>query len=158
MRVSWDRLDIPEIIGYIVYYSQIMNSEMVPIQHFINVFSSTNFILLTDLTSDVEYQFEVVAVAKLDGDVVMGERSNEYTERLTPTSVPATQINIVTLVGGVPAFAVAFVAVVVVIIIFVLSRSGLLLPSYTVKLLFSELLYYQCIVFKEPIYTYKSSM
>ena len=157
VRVSWDRLDIPEITGYIVYYSQTGNSEMVPTQHFINVFSSTNIVLLTDLTSNVEYQFEVVAVAKLDGDVVMGERSNEYTERLTPTSVPATQINIVTLVGGVLAFAVAFVAVVVVIIIFVLSRSGFLFPSYTVKLLFSELLYYQCIVFKEPIYLHNNT-
>ena len=42
VRVSWDRFDIPEITGYIVYYSQTMNSEMVPTQHFINVFSSTN--------------------------------------------------------------------------------------------------------------------
>ena len=157
VRVSWDRLDIPEITGYIVYYSQTGNSEMVPTQHFINVFSSTNFVLLTDLTSNVEYQFEVVAVAKLDGDVVVGERSDNFTERLTPTSVPATQINIGPLIGGVLAFAVAFVVVVVVILIlFVLSRLGLLcLYSYTVKLLSSELLYHQCIiiiVFKEPIY------
>ena len=96
VNVSWDRLDIPEITGYIVYYSQTMNSEMVPIQHFINVFSSTNFVLLTDLTSDIEYQFDVVAVAELDGDTVMGSRSDNFTERLTPTSLPtiATQSNI----------------------------------------------------------------
>ena len=29
LRVSWDRLDIPEITRYIVYYSQTGNSEMV---------------------------------------------------------------------------------------------------------------------------------
>ena len=33
VRVSWDRLDIPEITGYIVYYNQTGNSEMVIIQH-----------------------------------------------------------------------------------------------------------------------------
>ena len=136
VNVSWDRLDIPEITGYIVYYSQTMNSEMVPIQHFINVFSSTNFVLLTDLTSDIEYQFDVVAVAELDGDTVMGSRSDNFTERLTPTSLPtiATQSNITPIIGGVMAFigAVSFVAVVVVILLFfVRSRLGLLLPSHS---------------------------
>ena len=134
VRVSWDRFDIPEITGYIVYYSQTMNSEMVPTQHFINVFSSTNFVLLTDLTSGAEYQFEVVAVAELDGDTVMGERSDNFTERLTLTSLPATQSNITPIIGGVMAFivAVAFVAVVVVILLFfVRSRLGLLLPSHS---------------------------
>ena len=134
VRVSWDRFDIPEITGYIVYYSQTMNSEMVPTQHFINVFSSTNFVLLTDLTSGAEYQFEVVAVAELDGDTVMGERSDNFTERLTLTSLPATQSNITPIIGGVMAFivAVAFVAVVVVILLFFIrSRLGLLLPSHS---------------------------
>ena len=134
VRVSWDRFDIPEITGYIVYYSQTMNSEMVPTQHFINVFSSTNFVLLTDLTSGAEYQFEVVAVAELDGDTVMGERSDNFTERLSLTSLPATQSNITPIIGGVMAFivAVAFVAVVVVILLFfVRSRLGLLLPSHS---------------------------
>ena len=101
---------------------------------FINVFSSTNFVLLTDLTSDVEYQFEVVAVAELDGDTVMGARSDNFTERLTPTSLPTTQSNIAQIIGGVIAFivAVSFVAVVVVILLFfVRSRLGLLLPSHS---------------------------
>ena len=74
-----------------------------------------------------------MAVAELHGDMVMGERSNEYTKCLTPTSVPATQINIGLLIGGVLAFivAVAFVAVFVVIFVLLLVRSrlGLLLPT-----------------------------
>ena len=138
VRVSWDRLDLTEITGYILYYSQTGNSEMVPTQHFINVASSTNFIFLTDLTSNVEYQFEVVAVAELDGDVVVGERSNKYTKRLTLTSVPGTQIDIAPIIGGVLAFivAVAFVAVVVVILLLLVrSRLGLLLTTvYCLKI------------------------
>ena len=72
VRVSWDRLDIPEITGYIVYYSQ---TEMVTTEQSVNVPSSQNSVLIEDLMTDVEYQFEVVAVAELDGVVVMGERS-----------------------------------------------------------------------------------
>ena len=83
MRVSWDRLDIPEITGYIVYYSQTGNSEKVTIT---NASSSTSFVVVTDLTSDVEYQFEVVAVAELDGDTVMGERTGQHIERVIPTA------------------------------------------------------------------------
>ena len=33
------------------------------------------FVVIDNLRSGVEYQFQVVAVAELDGDVVMGERS-----------------------------------------------------------------------------------
>ena len=75
-----------------------------------------------------------MAVAELDGDTVMGERSDNFTERLTLTSLPATQSNITPIIGGVMAFivAVAFVAVVVVILLFfVRSRLGLLLPSHS---------------------------
>ena len=124
VRVSWELLDIPEVTGYIVYYSQTNNGEKDTI---INVSSSTSVVVVTDLTSGMEYQFEVVAVAELDGDAVMGERSNEYTKRLTPTSIPTTQISVAPIIGGVMVFivAVAFVAVVVVILLLlVYSRLG----------------------------------
>ena len=108
---------------------------MVTIQHFINVFSSTSFVVVTDLTRNVEYQFEVVAVAELDGDVVMGERTGEYTEHVIPTSVPATQSVIGSIIGGVLAFLVAVVVVVVVVVIILLirfcSRLELILPKYS---------------------------
>ena len=83
MRVSWDRLDIHEIKHYILYYSHTGNSEKVIIT---NASSSTSFVVNTDLTSNVEYQFEVVAVAELDGDIVMGERTGQHTKRVIPTA------------------------------------------------------------------------
>ena len=67
VRVSWDDLDIPEITGYnIVYYSQRGNID------FMNVSMSTNSVVISGLMSNVEYQFQVVALA---GSVSFGERS-----------------------------------------------------------------------------------
>ena len=82
IQVSWDRLDIPEITGYIVYYSQTRNSEMAT-----TVLHSKNSVIIENLLTNAEYQFQVVAVAALDGDVVMGERSNMSIAR--PTAPPA---------------------------------------------------------------------
>ena len=83
VNVSWERLDIPEITGYIVYYSQTGNSESDTI---VNVPSSTNFMVVSDLISSTEYQFEVVAVAELDGDAIVGERTGQHMERVIPTA------------------------------------------------------------------------
>ena len=94
IEVSWDRLDIPEIIRYIIYYSQIGNSEMST-----TVSGSENSVTIDNLLTDVEYQFHVVAVAELDGDVVMGERSNVSVSRPTPpppTTPPPISITILT--------------------------------------------------------------
>ena len=81
IQVSWDRLDIPEITRYIVYYSQTGNSEMVT-----TVSGSENSVTIDNLLTDMEYQFQVVAVAELDGesDAIMGERSNLSVSRPTP--------------------------------------------------------------------------
>ena len=79
IQVSWNRLDIPEITGYTVYYSQTRNSEMAT-----TVLHSKNSVTIENLLTDAEYQFQVVAVAELDGDVVMGERSNVSLSRPTP--------------------------------------------------------------------------
>ena len=110
--MSWELLDIPEITGYIVYYSQTNNGEDI----IVNVSSSTSVVVVTDLTSGMEYQFEVVAVAELDGDVVIGEREEEFRGHVTPTSSP-TQPSIGPIIGGVVAI---LIAVTVVIIIFVI--------------------------------------
>ena len=79
IQVSWDRLDIRELTGYIVYYSQTGKSEMNT-----TVSSSENSVALNNLLTDVEYQFQVVAVAVLDGETIMGERSNVFVSRPTP--------------------------------------------------------------------------
>ena len=77
-----------------------------------------------------------MAVAELDGDVVMGERTGEYTQYVIPTSVSATQSIIGPIIGGVVAFSVAVVVVVVVVILLILfcSRLELILPKYSLLL------------------------
>ena len=82
-QVSWDRLDIPEITIYIVYYSQTGNSEMV-----ITVSGYENSVIIDNLITNEEYQFQVVAITELDGDIIMGERSNISIAH--PTAPPAT--------------------------------------------------------------------
>ena len=81
IQVSWDILDIPEITGYIVYYSQTGNSEM-----FTTISGFDNSVIIDNLLTNVEYQFQVVAVAALEGesDAIMGERSNVSVSRPTP--------------------------------------------------------------------------
>ena len=70
VRVSWDALDIPEITGYIVYYSQTCGNALSR-----NVANSSNSVVIGDLVNNAEYQFQVAAIADLDGVVVIGERS-----------------------------------------------------------------------------------
>ena len=91
IQVSWDRLDIPEITRYIVYYSQTGNSEMAT-----TVSNTDNSVTIENLQTNEEYQFQVVAVAELEGesDAIMGKRSNVSVSRPTPppptTPSPAT--------------------------------------------------------------------
>ena len=123
MRVSWNRLDIPEITGYIIYYSQ---RHRVTIEQSVNVSSSENSVILYNLLTDVEYQFEVVAVAELLEDVATGERL--LSERVT-VLIPATttiptdsetdvfDLLAVYIFGGVEAFILVALMVVLVIVI-----------------------------------------
>ena len=85
IHVSWDRLDIPELTRYIVYYSQTGKSEMNT-----TVSGSENSVTFNNLLTNEVYQFQVVAVAELDGETIMGERSNVSVARPTPppTTVP----------------------------------------------------------------------
>ena len=74
VRVSWDSVDIPEITGYTVYYSQTGNRKRQS-EESITVPSSDNSVVIEGLLNNVEYQFQVVAIAELDGDVIIGQRS-----------------------------------------------------------------------------------
>ena len=74
VRVSWDSVDIPEITGYTVYYSQTGNKKRQS-EESITVPSSDNSVVIEGLLNNVEYQFQVVAIAELDGDVIMGQRT-----------------------------------------------------------------------------------
>ena len=74
VKVSWDSVGIPEITGYTVYYSQTGNSKRQS-EESITVPSSDNSVVIKGLLNNVEYQFQVVAIAELDGDVIIGQRS-----------------------------------------------------------------------------------
>ena len=75
VRVSWDSVDIPEITNYTVYYSQTGDRKRQS-EESITVPSSDKSVVIEGLLNNVEYQFQVVAIAELDGDVIMGQRSN----------------------------------------------------------------------------------
>ena len=88
MNVSWERLDTSLITGYIVYYSPKENNGE---EKSLNVSSLQNSVIVRGLTTDVEYQFQVVAVAELDGEVVMGVRSNVLIASPTPPPTTPTE-------------------------------------------------------------------
>ena len=75
VQVFWDRFDAPEVTRYIVYYSQAGNSEMVTIEQAVNISSPKPPVTIDNLINSMLYQFEVMTVAELNGDVVMGQRS-----------------------------------------------------------------------------------
>ena len=73
VRVSWDSVDIPEITDYTVYYSQTGNRKRQS-EGSITVPSSDNSVVIEDLSS-AEYQFQVAAIAEVDGEMIVGQRS-----------------------------------------------------------------------------------
>ncbi len=88
VRVSWDSVDTPEITGYTVYYSQAGNTSE---EGNSTVSNTANSVVIESLMSNVEYQLQVVAIAELDGDVRMGERSMLTVVVVTiPTTTPST--------------------------------------------------------------------
>ena len=90
VRVSWDSVDIPEITGYTVYYSQTGNRKRQS-EEFVTVPNSDNSVVIEGLLNNVEYQFQVVAIAELDGDVIIGQRSLLCNvERIVVASLPIT--------------------------------------------------------------------
>ena len=72
VRVSWDSFNISEITHYIVYYNQ---TERVTPEKSVMVPGSENSVVINDLITGVEYQFQVIAIAERDGNRTMGERS-----------------------------------------------------------------------------------
>jgi hypothetical protein len=75
VRVSWDSIDIPEITGYTVYYSQTGNRERQSEEGSVTVPSSDNSVVIEGLVNNEEYQFQVAVIAVLDGDMIIGQRS-----------------------------------------------------------------------------------
>ena len=87
VRVSWDEIPVDGIM-YTVYYSQTGNRKR---QTEMSIDSTTNSVDIDGLDSNVEYQFQVVAIVIVNGQTIEGERSEVNDDSLhVLTSPPAT--------------------------------------------------------------------
>ena len=75
VRLSWDIIDLAEITGYTVHYS-LAEEENETIEYLLKVSNVTNAVLIGCLVMEVEYQFQVVAMAEVDGDMLIGLPAN----------------------------------------------------------------------------------
>ena len=90
VRVSWDEIPV-DGITYRVYYSQTGNRKRQSTE--MSMDSTTNSVDIDGLDSNVEYQFQVVAIAVVNGQtiIIMGERSEVNDDSLhVLTGPPAT--------------------------------------------------------------------
>ena len=87
VRVVWERIDVPGITNYTIYYSAVGN-RMTQSEQSVTVSGSKNSIVIMGLLNNVEYQFQVVAIGTVNGQEVVGERSqvNSASSVLIPLS------------------------------------------------------------------------
>ena len=78
VRVSWDRLLISEITQYKIFFNPTgnRNSKRQTAETAMIVDSTESSVDITGLTTGVEYQFQVVAQALVEGEIIMGQRSS----------------------------------------------------------------------------------
>ena len=62
-RVSWNSIDLPDIVGYRVFYSQTGNRSIVELTT--DVSGVENSADVSDLERNVEYQFQVAAIVEV---------------------------------------------------------------------------------------------
>ena len=94
VRVSWDAISLPEVTRYRVFYSQVERQVMGELMVEVQGRDQTS-VVIENLVSSVQYQFQVVAVAVLGGREFTGARSAVCDDILisltTPTpAVPTT--------------------------------------------------------------------
>ena len=90
VNVSWESFTLSGIVYYTIYYRPIetMGNQ---IDQSVTVPSSESSVVIEDLMADVEYLFEVVAIAELEGHLFPGERSlNDTLLVVLPTTMPTT--------------------------------------------------------------------
>ena len=73
--VTWDPLLLTEITEYIVYYRQIENVKRQTTESNRTVSSSQSYVIIDELITGGEYQFQVVAQATVDERTIVGKRS-----------------------------------------------------------------------------------
>ena len=88
VRVSWDSIDNPMIISYTVYMIENYEGE---VNESIIVPSSMNSVVIGNLNEsiNIDYQFQVAATAEINGEVIMGERSDAIRLVIPPTTTTA---------------------------------------------------------------------
>ena len=73
VRVTWGSVDIPEIAGYVVYYSEKKRQNEMSV----TVTSHTiNSVDIRGLSKNVKYQFQVAVLAEVNGEQFVGERDD----------------------------------------------------------------------------------
>ena len=85
VRISWEMINNMEITNYIVYYRAVSNRKRQNDEQFVTVPSSQNSVVIGDLISNVNYQFEVAAVVQ---GGIMGQRSNIASPPTSPPTSP----------------------------------------------------------------------
>ena len=119
VRVSWDRIALPEITGYTVYYSQTGNRQRQQQsgEESVTVPSSASSVVIGGLESNVQYQFQVVAIVLKGGIVRFSERSNMTTASTAATAqfkcTPSLQVG--PIAGGVVMFLAVVLAIIAVV-------------------------------------------
>ena len=85
VRVSWDSINNPMITNYTVYMIENYEGE---VNESIIVPSSVNSVVIGNLTEsiNIDYQFQVAATAEINGEVIMGERSDAIRSVMPPTT------------------------------------------------------------------------
>ncbi len=73
--VSWDRIDVAGITGYTVYYGPVSGRRRQGSEMSVAVPSNESSVVITDLRTDVEYQFQVVTAAEFRGEQFVGDRT-----------------------------------------------------------------------------------
>ena len=89
VRVSWDEIPV-DGITYRVYYSQTGNRKRQSTE--VSMDSTTNSVDIDGLDSNVEYQFQVVATAIVNGETIEGERSEVNNDSLHVLTSPSATI------------------------------------------------------------------
>ncbi len=76
IRVSWDSIGLPEITGYVVHYSPTRGDSVIE-EHTVKL-SNINSVLLGCLMTEIEYLVQVTGLAKVDGDLIIGDSANLF--------------------------------------------------------------------------------
>ena len=71
VRVLWNRVAIPEVAGYMVYYSETNR----PIEMSVTVDSSTTKVDIEGLLKNMKYHFWVAVIASVNGKEFIGGKS-----------------------------------------------------------------------------------